>query len=527
MLAVLLGLVGTVLLPDAVRIGGGATLLTAAVGLLLPLALERKPDALHRVHGVLTVVVVCGLGLHLAIDGAALALAGDPGVAAGHGGGGHGDHEMLGVAVLVHRLPMALFLFGLVRGTGQRLGLLVLAVAASVAGFTLAGQALPHLDAGWAAHLQALAAGGIAHVIAHPGSDHHHALSDQRYNRLSASGALAGVALLLLTMHWETSTGIASPDGQLPLTAMTLFRMAAPAWLVAVAVRMILDHRHGPRGGIPDACDAPSIMGDPSPRTPRARLGLLGAVPLLAPEALLLPIVFFGPLFAALRAAAALVVSAAGVLATRRSPGKEEAEQSIPEEARAPVDLGRSLDHMTPWMVVGLVLAGAIVTFLPADPSPSLGLGWEPATVVLAALLGAAGFLCGAALVPVAALLMLSGWTQGALLALLLTGPALRWGALEAVAKRLGRRSAWLWAAGVLSSSVAVGLLVDAGGGVPVWTLGEAMLRVNTGVADAALGLLGLGAVVSLFRVGPHGWLGGLVAGRHGHYHGPTPGSGG
>lgn len=157
------GLATLHVLPHAIAEAGGVALLAAAVGLWAPSLLERR---MWRTRGVTLWLVIGGLMVHAALDGAAL-------VGAGHGAHGHGHGhggEALALAVIVHRLPMGLVVY-LAAGAhgGVRAGVAAVGamMGATVLGFA-AGDAMLHAAPGWVMGIfEALVIGGVLHVVGH------------------------------------------------------------------------------------------------------------------------------------------------------------------------------------------------------------------------------------------------------------------------------------------------------------------------------------------------------------------------
>ncbi|HJL46719.1 MAG TPA: hypothetical protein RMG45_12805 [Polyangiaceae bacterium LLY-WYZ-15_(1-7)] len=97
-------------LPECLEACGAIALVVAAVGFALPAAAERVVEARWARSSVWLGVAVLGLAAHALIDGVALGL----GEAGGHGHESHGHHEhAMGLAVVLHRLPVAAGLWGL------------------------------------------------------------------------------------------------------------------------------------------------------------------------------------------------------------------------------------------------------------------------------------------------------------------------------------------------------------------------------------------------------------------------------
>lgn len=159
------------ILPESILIGGDMCVGFAFVGLFLPSILERIwSKGARQIHFVSVTVGIVGLGVHGAMDGAALAAK-------------LSASQALPMAVILHRLPAAVLLWSLFVRKGQRQAwavLLGLGLATSIGYF--AGQEI--MQAGshhrFLAFFQALVSGALLHTVfdSHSGFDeehnHHH-----------------------------------------------------------------------------------------------------------------------------------------------------------------------------------------------------------------------------------------------------------------------------------------------------------------------------------------------------------------
>jgi len=177
---VLISVAGLILLhivPEAVPLGGLWILGTAAVGLALPGLFERGLHVSHgNVHRAVLALAVCGLTIHAAADGLALAQQAIahsdlPPVVRNHF---HGQ-ESLGIAVVLHRIPVGLLLWLALRARFGRLvaiGSLAALAAATVAGYQ-SGAAFGALEGAPRGHLLAFVGGSLLHVLTGHGAVGH------------------------------------------------------------------------------------------------------------------------------------------------------------------------------------------------------------------------------------------------------------------------------------------------------------------------------------------------------------------
>ena len=150
-------------LPECVESCGAWAIASAGFGLALPLLVEHGPIREKVPAGWLVGLAVVGLGLHAFADGAAIVLAD----AHAHGHEAHHGHAM-GLAVVLHRLPVAMGLWALLHPHPLRaVGALGFVGVATVVGFGVGHHALAFLSGSFLALAQAFVAGLLLHVFAH------------------------------------------------------------------------------------------------------------------------------------------------------------------------------------------------------------------------------------------------------------------------------------------------------------------------------------------------------------------------
>src|SRR5262245_37458028 len=136
-LASIVGLVIGHLLPQSLELAGGWAALAAVVGVSLPPLVEHTLErARGPWDGLMLLVGMAGLAVHAMLDGAGIASE------AGEGGG------MLTLGVLLHRVPMGLSVWWVVRpraGRGAALVVLLVLAVGTSAGFLGAGPLLDGL----------------------------------------------------------------------------------------------------------------------------------------------------------------------------------------------------------------------------------------------------------------------------------------------------------------------------------------------------------------------------------------------
>lgn len=117
------------------------------------------------------------------------------------------------------------------------------------------------------------------------------------------------------------------------------------------------------------------------------------------------------------------------------------------------------LDDIALWLVIGILLAGAVATFIPPQTLAEWGSGLPAMLLML--LVGVPMYICATASTPMAAALLLAGISPGTVLVFLLAGPATNIATLAVVRRELGGGVLLSYLAGIAVSSISLGLLLD------------------------------------------------------------------
>lgn len=142
-------------------------LTAAGAGLAIPSLAERASHALHRHTDELALIMgISGLLLHALLEGAALVPGAD------------GIDPAFGVAVVLHRIPVALVIWWLVRpryGAYAAFAGVGTVVVATLAGYALGTEVLSAVHGAGGDVYQAFVSGSLVHVVFHQGrGDHRH-----------------------------------------------------------------------------------------------------------------------------------------------------------------------------------------------------------------------------------------------------------------------------------------------------------------------------------------------------------------
>lgn len=146
-------------------------LVVVAAGFVLPAVVERASHALaEQTDNLALIVGISGLALHAALEGAALG--------PDAGSGTMGGEDAFALAVILHRIPVGLVIWWLIRprfGQGAAsLGVASLMLA-TLAGWGLGHELLEGVHSGGAELFQIFVSGSLVHVVYHQGRhDHDH-----------------------------------------------------------------------------------------------------------------------------------------------------------------------------------------------------------------------------------------------------------------------------------------------------------------------------------------------------------------
>lgn len=111
------------------------------------------------------------------------------------------------------------------------------------------------------------------------------------------------------------------------------------------------------------------------------------------------------------------------------------------------------------WLVIGLVFAALVKTFVPITFLAEWGSGLPAMLVML--VIGVPMYVCATASTPIAAGLLLAGVSPGTAMVFLMAGPATNMSTLGIIGKELGRRSLIAYLTGVGVVTLLTGLSVD------------------------------------------------------------------
>ena len=116
-------------------------------------------------------------------------------------------------------------------------------------------------------------------------------------------------------------------------------------------------------------------------------------------------------------------------------------------------------DKVLFWLVIGLVFAALVKTFIPVTFLAEWGSGFPAMLIML--VVGIPMYVCATASTPIAAGLLLAGVSPGVAMVYLMAGPATNISTLGVIGKELGRRSLIAYLTGVGVVALLTGFIVD------------------------------------------------------------------
>ena len=514
--ATIMGLVLGHILPEAAEIGGWRCLPVAFVGLIGPQILEKwSHRSEHRIHGTVATLALAGLFFHTLLDGAALTGAHHPGAAS----------PALGMGILLHRLPVGLTVWWLVRrsaGTIPAVVSLLAICAGTLIGYQAGEATIDHLDTISVALFQAFVGGSLVHVVLHRSlTETATADSDTHSSHLgpfdwSGIGAVIGIAVLLLVPlsghAAESQTGVAA-------TFMSYWSKSAPflllGYLLVSLLRKPANHQQSCtetifRTTFTNWQSHPDISGI----SQKAALCILILSPVLYLPAILLAFALLG--FATTAALVLTLVAVALLLKLTSEQGLDTPDHTphfeMVREAGPILSLETAVDRTAPWVLIGLLAASLLHVFI--SPDWITGISGYLQIVVLAAL-GSVISLPMFAGLPIALAYLSKGGVPGAAVSLLITGAVVTSTSLHLLRTKFSLQIAILFATTVVSAALLTGFIVNH----LQWATEITPVVDASFLHQAAAVLLGILYTLSLMRLGPGRIVAALGHTSHHHNH--------
>ncbi len=542
--------------PHTIEAGGGWAIVWFLVGLAFPLVVERLRENLSgTAHLAALALGVGALLLHAVTDGVALA-----------GSARHQDWTAISFAIIIHRLPVGLALWWLVRpGYGQSRALFVigLVAVATAAGYQAGGQVEMYFDSVAFAWGLAFVAGSLMHVVFHRHEPHGQPAVVARGRRIEAVGGIAGIVAVVIAPLVGVSHDHGPDLHQYGQRFVQLCLESAPALVLGYGLagllfefmpaasvnwmgrgRSIQQAGRGMLFGLPmPVCSCgvvPLYEGLIKRGVPAsAAMAFLVATPELGIEAFLLSFPLLGTELTLIRLVCAAVLAlAVGTVVgrtIRQFPNTDNAPSGEVVDRKVGLRVATGLRHgfvdvvddTAVWIVFGLAVAAAMSPSTLAPLVQGLPAGFD---VALFAVVGIPFYVCASGATPLAAALLYGGVSPGAAIAFLLSGPATNVTTFGLLARLHGRRVAIQFGAVMIVLSMAIGWSVNwvAGGLRSPLPVEHSM--AHAGAFEIALLTLLAGAFLAAYlRQGPRAFLHTIITlgeDEHSHDH-DEPGSGG
>lgn len=262
------------------------------------------------------------------------------------------------------------------------------------------------------------------------------------------------------------------------------------AGILAVFIRPETVERHlGPRGfgsifkaalfGVPlPLCSCGVIPVSASLRRHGASRGATTAFLISTPQtgvdSILVTYSLLGPFFAVFRPVISLITGLAGGTLADVLAGSNGSGSALPagRDACCTDSPGHPLARVFTYgfgtlardiarpLLAGLLIAGVIAAVVPGDfMQARVGTGFLPMIVVMAVAIPL--YVCATASVPIAAALITAGFSPGAALVFLMTGPATNAATITTLWKIMGRRTTIIYVMTVALAALGAGLLMD------------------------------------------------------------------
>ena len=184
-------------------------------------------------------------------------------------------------------------------------------------------------------------------------------------------------------------------------------------------------------------------------------MAVLLATPEIGIDTFLMTGKFMGWPFAFLRLGAALIIAIIAAVAVARAssadssgpvgpaavsgPFVDEGQEPVPALTRAARGVDELVEHILPWTVLGLVMAGLVAVAIPEGRLD--GLGFFGLDVLVVSVVAIPTYVCAVSATPLAAVLIAKGISPGAVLAGLLLGAGSNVATLGFMRRSFGARA--------------------------------------------------------------------------------------
>jgi uncharacterized membrane protein YraQ (UPF0718 family)/copper chaperone CopZ len=266
-----------------------------------------------------------------------------------------------------------------------------------------------------------------------------------------------------------------------------------------------------------------------------ATMAFLVSTPSSGVDSILATYALMGPVYAIFRPIASFLSGILVGIVTHFKGGEKEHNSAGQEVSDTNKNTKKSLKEIfvygfkvipaeiSKWLIIGVVIGGAISALVPADFGAKYLLGSPLLNYVVILLISIPLYVCATGSIPIAAALITKGVMPGAALALLIAGPATNSVTISFVYKRMGKRVTFFYVLSIILVSVVSGLIFDAiwrniGGQVDLVTAGGEHLPHSIKIICAiAMVLIFLNSKYDLSRLFKRFKRGKITAGENPH----------
>jgi uncharacterized protein len=118
-------------------------------------------------------------------------------------------------------------------------------------------------------------------------------------------------------------------------------------------------------------------------------------------------------------------------------------------------------DDISVHFIIGLIIAGFIAFFLPADTIAEAGIQSGILGMLLMIAIGAPMYICATASIPIAVALMMKGFSPGVAFVFLAVGPATNAASLAVLAEAIGKKTTAIYVISMSITAIISGLILD------------------------------------------------------------------
>lgn len=528
------------LFPEAIANGLFMAILMGILGLILPW-FTSKIVSIQKNKGEF-IILILALSIHAALESSAI--------------GGHnleGSKESLGLAIILHRLPVGLILFlsaSLVGGS--ILGYISIAFLSlmTLLGFFLGGNFFESIGFPYSL-LEAFVAGSLLHVVIghniefktkpHSETKVHCCSTHAKQNTYSATfGAILGIFLVILVLEQPSFPQTTTESYSFLDTFLTFALESSPALLIAYTIASFLkilinpsklnwlkkgstltQSLKGVAFGLPLPICSCGVLplyktlnhqGVPA----AAGIAFLIATPELGIDAILLSLPLLGKEFTLYRLLSAFAISVAaamflGRMIKKETPNTETVDtrvenKPISKKIKEGLAFGflELFDHTMPWILFGLFIAALLEPLLGHTLLQDIPHFFQ---VPIFALLGIPIYVCASGATPIAAILVHKGISAGSALAFLIAGPATNITTFGVLSRLHGRRIAFAFSLIVAFAAILLGWFLDSTTALEIKKLHHSPEDKPNLIHWISFITLFLLLWLSLFRLGPRGFI--------------------